>query len=58
MPIIYYNGKHTRQQGTKDNNGYTTHHQHDNNNGNRRALALQQFQVARMGQDLIWNNSR
>ena len=38
--------------------GYTIGHQHDSDNDSGRALALQQFQVSGMGQDLIWNYSR
>ena len=53
-----YNTRIRKNEKEKGNNGNTTCNQHDNNNGNRRALALQQLQMARMGQNLIWNNSR
>ena len=33
--------------------GYTIGHQHDSDNDSGRALALQQFQMARMGQGMI-----
>jgi len=44
---------HTHNNTRDKHNEHTTRNQHDSNNGNRRALALQQFQVARVGQDLI-----
>ena len=38
--------------------GYTIGHQHDSDNDSGCNVALQQFQVSGMGQNLIWNYSR